>query len=101
MTVQELDCYFPPEFERLIVLRDKARSAAAHLAHCREEVSALEEEQRENFTRPAPREVAVRLTGQSLQRARIRLANAQADAQRLEDELNEAGRDIVFGRMTP
>jgi hypothetical protein len=29
------------------------------------------------------------------------LASAEAEARRLQDELVQAGRDIVFGRMTP
>jgi hypothetical protein len=46
MTADELDRFFTPEVERLIVLRDACRRAVQHHAHCVEEVRALEEEQR-------------------------------------------------------
>jgi hypothetical protein len=102
MTVADLDNYFPKEVERLFQLRDQTRQAVQHRDICREEVATLESDQRLNFQGPAShRATLVRQTGQALQQARLRLASAEAEARRLEDELRLAGRDIVFGRMTP
>jgi hypothetical protein len=92
MNVDQLDHFFGPELERAIQLRDQARSALLHLARIQEEVRALESEQRQNLVQADRHGAHIRTTGAQLDRARLRLAQAQAEAQRLEGQLLQAAR---------
>jgi hypothetical protein len=104
MTVAQLDNFFTPAVEQVIRLRDACRRATLHRDLCAEEVAGLQSEQWQNLSQPVRRALVVRLTGQTLDQARARLAQAEAAARRLQGELTEAARacpQLLGERGTP
>jgi hypothetical protein len=92
MTVAQLDNFFGPAVEHVIQLRDACRRAVQHRDLCAEEAAALAKDQWHNLAEPARRGAAIRTTGAGLDRARDRLAVAEAEAERLQDELTQAAK---------
>jgi hypothetical protein len=104
MSPEDLDNFFAPAVERLIRLRDEARRAARHLAHCTEEVAMLERDQHVNLSEPDRRGALIRRVGPQLDRARATRAHAEADVLRLQGELARAAAacpDILSERGIP
>jgi hypothetical protein len=77
------------EVQALLRLKDECRRFRRYCVSCKEEITGLEQQQRENFARSARHDDIVRV-GQSLDHTKSRSDRAESEAKRIENSADLA-----------